>query len=151
MPRCRDCGCGCPAVAVPTMAIIHAVPVAQPLAEGMTLLSADTRDLTVGPRLRRRAPTAKAVRKHYEAFVGGSPQERLDFITLYVTTWPLLVQRVMEKLHAADKEQRAQQSAQRSRERRPKPTLAELQRQRQRMAELRAHRRAVPALAVAGV
>jgi hypothetical protein len=151
-------GCGCLAVAVaavvaprlrfqPIMVVICAVPVERPLKPRMRLLCVDTEHLKVAARMRRAEPSRRSVQSNYSAFCGGTAQQRLNFIVDNITSRPVLVQRVVEQLHAKV----AEMNAERRREVRPRSTPGQLVRQRQRMAQLRARRKAQPVPAVAGV
>ncbi len=122
------------------MPIIVAVPLERPLKshEKLSHVLPELLEGRVG--MQRKEPSPRTVEKCYAGFAAGTPQEKLAFVVTHVTTWPLLVQRVMEKVHAAV----AARKKELRRENRPQSSHRQLVAQRARMAALRAARRVRP-------
>ena len=51
--------------------------------------------------LRTREPKSSTIRKWVRVYSAGGNQAKLDFVMLYLASWPLLIVRVMETLKAA--------------------------------------------------
>lgn len=122
------------------MPIIVAVPLERPLKrhEKLSHVLPELLEGRVG--MLRKEPSCRTVEKCYADFAAGTPQEKLAFIVTHVTTWPVLVQRVMEKVHAAV----AARKKQLRRDSRTQSSAGQLAAQRARMAALRARRRVRP-------
>ena len=64
------------------------------------LVSVDPRKLSYSATFgfRRQEPAVSTVRKFVREYMRGSAQDKMDFVTAYLASWPLLVLRVIEAI-----------------------------------------------------